>query len=397
MNLEVFSEGNWTMRACADLLLVASQDHLNALGGGDVEQMFPGLVTFPTAVDERVPESLLGKAQVVVVEVDPGNPGSLDRLKAIGRAHPQIPRIAAITSTTVSLVQTLVREGVTDVVTLPFNLEELLDVSLRACAEAKARHGLSQKLAPQVAVVRSIGGCGASSLVTHLGSYLAAMNLTSRPMALVDLDLQDGSVAEYLGAEGTGTVADLLGAGERLDEELLRSVARMSGDNLATFAAPVDIQPIEAVDTDRVLELLTMIRQCYGAVLVDLPTDWTNWAVSVLSASDLIVMVVELNVNSLRQAKRRLELLAQIGIDPDRIVLVVNRVERRMFRAIDLSDVSETLRREVIGTLPLEGRELASAQAQGSLVDTLLRKSKFAAAAANLARIIAGRIGLAAE
>lgn len=385
------------MRVCADMLLIASHEHLQVIDSSETEQSFPGLATCPCQPDEPIPALLLGSAQIIVVEVDPANPRSLDRLRTIGRDFPGVPRIAAISNTTVALVQALVREGVNDVVALPFQLEELLDVSLRALAEARARKTGVVKLAPQVAFIRSVGGCGASSIATHVGSYLAGILPGPQPVAMVDLDLQGGSIADYLGVSGAGTLAELLAAGDRIDEELLRSVARSTEANLVVFATPNEIMPIESADTDRVLQLLTLMRQNYSTVLIDLPTDWTNWAVSAVSASDLIVMVVELNVNSLRQAKRRLELLANVGIEPDRVVLVVNRVEKKMFRALDLSDVTETLKREVIGTMALEGHDLASAQAQGLLVDSINRKSKFAADAAALGEVIARRIGVVSE
>jgi len=209
--------------------------------------------------------------------------------------------------------------------------------------------------------------------------------------------LQAGAIAEFLGVPGSGTIADLLAAESRLDEELLRAMARKTDDHLAVFASPDEIQPLEAVDTDHLLQLLTLIRQNYSALVVDVPTDWTNWAVSVLSASDLILMVVEPNVKSLRQAKRRLDLLAQIGVEHGRVVLAINRAKRRLFKAIDTSDVAETLHREVIGTVGLEGQELSSAQAQGMLVHRLSRKSKFSADVAALADVIAARMGIDAQ
>ncbi|MEN9924471.1 MAG: hypothetical protein RL268_597 [Pseudomonadota bacterium] len=396
MNIKGFPRADMAIRSCADLLLAASPAQIAAISGADSAPAFPGLLTYASSADEPVPADLLAAARVVVVEVDPGNPGSLDRLRAIGRDYPDLPRIAAIAETTIALVQTLVREGVSDVIVLPLQIEELLDVTLRALAHSRAR-SVAVRLAPQLAVVRSIGGCGATSIATHVAAHLATIRPHAAPVALVDLDLQAGSIAEFLGASGTGTLSDLLAAGSRLDEELLRAVARKADDHLAVFASPDDIQPLEAVDTDRLLQLLTLIRQNYSAVVVDVPTDWTNWAVSVLSASDLILMVVELNVKSLRQAKRRLDLLAQIGVERDRVVLVINRAERRMFKAIDTSDVSETLHREVIGTVSLEGQDLASAQAQGVLAHRLSRKSKFSADVAAIAEAVAKRIGYEAR
>jgi len=392
MNIKGFPRVDMAMRSCSDLLLAASPAQLAAINAADSVPAFPGLLTFAGAPDEAIPGALLEAARVIVIEVDPGNPASLDRLRAIGRDHPDLPRIAAIADATVALVQTLVREGVSDVIVLPLQIEELLDVTLRALAHSRAR-SVAVRLAPQLAVVRSIGGCGATSIATHVAAHLAAIRPHAAPVALVDLDLQAGSIAEFLGASGTGTLSDLLAAGSRLDEELLRAVARKADDHLAVFASPDDIQPLEAVDTDRLLQLLTLIRQNYSAVVVDVPTDWTNWAVSVLSSSDLILMVVELNVKSLRQAKRRLDLLAQIGVERERVVLAVNRAERRMFKAIDTSDVAETLHREVLGTVSLEGQDLASAQTQGVLAHKLSRKSKFSADVAALAQVVAERLG----
>lgn len=382
------------MRNCANLLLVAAPEHTARFEARDPAPLFPGLKTFAGAPDAPVPADLLVAAQVIVVEVDPASPRSIERLKKIGRDHPALPRIAAIANTTVSLVQALVREGVSDVVALPLQVEELLDVALRALDRAKLQSG-EQRLAPQVSVIRSTGRCGVTTVLTHLAAGTADLLSARGSVALADLDLQSGAVADYLGAGGSGTIGDLLAAGERLDPDLLRSVARMTG-NLAVYAVPSEIQPIESVDTDRMLQVLAMMRRTHAAVLIDLPTDWTNWAVSAVSGSDLIVMVVELSVNSLQQARRRLDLLAQIEVDPARVVIVVNRLERRMFRTIDLSDVAGTLRHETFATLSLDAENLPAAQAQGALVGSVVRKSRFAADVDSLARNLVSRLGLGA-
>lgn len=396
MNPRSFAKKESATRSCADLLLAASPQQLAQIQDGDGVQAFPGLLAFPSAPDQPIPADLLSSARVVVVEVDPGNPASLERLRVIARDFPELPRVAAIGEATVGLVRTLVREGVSDVLVLPVEVTELLDVALRALDHARSRGDGSERLAPQLAVVRSVGGCGATSIATHIAAHLAKRCDVGDPVALVDLDLQAGTIAELLGAEGTGTVGDLLAAGSRLDEELLRAVARRTEDNLAVFASPDEIQPIEAVDGERLMQLLGLIRQNYGAVVVDVPTDWTNWAVSALSASSLILMVVELNVKSLRQAKRRLDLLTQIGVDRQRVVLAVNRVERRMFKAIDTSDVAATLHREVIGVVSSDPQDLSAAQAQGLLAHKISRKNKFSADVAALAEAVAVRLGLAA-
>ena len=392
-----FIDERSAMRACAGMLVVATPESIAALSEAATANCFPDMVTFPSRCDQPVPEQLAAAAQLLVVEVDRDVPQSIQRLIELGRQHPGVPVIAAIANASVPLVRTLVREGVSDVVSLPFQLEELLEVALSALTAARKKNASELHLAPMIAVVHSVGGCGVSTIATHLASDLAALVPAGRELAIVDLDLQSGSVQDYLGTTGRGSLADLLTANERLDIDLVRSMAHTALDNLAVFAAPPEIEPIEQVDTDQVLRLLTMMRQSYAGVVLDLPTDWTNWALSAASAADMIILVVELSVNSLRQAKRRLKLFDQVGIDPARVVVLVNRVERRMFKSVDLSDVDSTLAREVIGSLALEDPQLSSAQSQGLLVHAVSRKSKFQADISKVSADLATRLHLEAN
>lgn len=365
------------MQAFADMLIVASQEHVDHIVAAADRNNFTGLIAIPCSNDTPIPAHLAAAAQILVVEVDPALPGSVERLIALGRDYPAVPRIAAIANSTVALVRTLVREGVTDVVALPFQFEELLEASLSAIEAAKQRARGQVKLAPLIAVVRATGGCGATTVATHLASDLAAQLGLAKPVAIVDLDLQFGNVADYLGCTGSGSLADLLTADSRLDEALIKSVARAAPGNLAVFAAPDDIQPIEGVETDQVLHLLGLMRRQYAGVVIDLPANWTNWGLSAVSAADQIILVVGLSVTSLRQAKRRLQMFASVGIDAAKITLVVNRVEKGMFKSVDLTDVNATLGREVLGSLASETPGMTSAQTQGLLMPDMSRKSRF--------------------
>jgi pilus assembly protein CpaE len=138
---KMFTDKEFSMRACADMLIVAGAESLAVLELADKDSSLPGLTTFACASDASVPDDLIAAAQVLVIEVDPDLPKSIDRLHSLGRRYPDLPKIAALSNASVGLVRTLVREGVADVVTLPFQLEELLEVSANALASAQqGRH-----------------------------------------------------------------------------------------------------------------------------------------------------------------------------------------------------------------------------------------------------------------
>ena len=78
-----------------------------------------------------------------------------------------------------------------------------------------------------------------------------------------------------------------------------------------------------------------------------MPSDWTNWSLSLVAQSDIVFLVIELSIASLRQAQRQLALLVRLGVNPEAIQVVVNRVEKQMFKQINLRDASDTIGREI--------------------------------------------------
>lgn len=369
----------------SSVLVIASAPHTDALQ--TASPAISGMKIASLENHQPVSDELMRESSLLVIEVDPGEPATMQRLKAVRERYPHIPLVAAMEGASVSLVRTLMREGVSDVVSLPFDLDELLQVSLDTVAKHQTAQ-TEQALAPMLAVARSLGGCGATSIATHLAADLAAHCPNGRGVVIADLDLQFGSVAEYLGVRPRGTLADLLDSANRLDEELLRSVAADAGNGIAVLAAPETIMPLESIDTDDLLRVLKLLRQQYDYVVLDLPADWTNWTLSAALAADAIMLVVELSVASLRQAKRRLDLFRSVGVDDRAIQIVVNRVEKRLFRTIDLDDVAQTLSHPVLGSVSLDSPTVATAQTQGHLVGDIQRKSRFVKDIAQIGEVL---------
>lgn len=368
----------------ARMVVVASPAHLAVLGDTSTSVELAGLTLAAHGAHDPIPAALFRNAALGIIEVDPDDRRSLERISEVRKQNPGLDLVAAIDDASVSLVRTLLREGISDVVALPFDPSEIVQVMLDVSARRGKEVTVETTLAPVTVVARSIGGCGATSLATHLAADLATHDDTGRGTLIVDLDIQLGAVADYLGVRPRGTISDLLTGESRLDEELVRSVATDAGGGLWVVAAPQTIVPLESIDTDVLLRLLTFLRSQYSHVVLDLPANWTNWALSAALAADTILLVVELSVSSLRQAKRRLELFDSVGIDRSRIKIVVNRVERRLFRSINLDDVATTLGHPVLGSLSLDAPLVSTAQNQGVLVGQVQRKSRYLADVAQL-------------
>lgn len=363
----------------ADIYVVANPEEIDRLRSGVEMRQLAEFRCEALPPSAPIPAEIIAKAFLLVIEVDPADRASLRRIAQVRSARPDLPLIVALQDANVTTVRTLVRQGVNDVATMPFDLGELTGQLLDLAAQVRKDAAAQLPLSPLISVVRSTGGSGATTVVTHLAAALGPRMDRKGGACVIDLDIQFGNVGAALGKTSKNTVVDLLEAGQRLDTEFLGSASVDSGRGFDIIVAPESITPLETVDVDHLIHLLSIARRKYGAVVVDLPSNWTNWTLSTVLASSDIVLVTDLTIAGLRQAKRRIELFDSVGVPRDRVRVVVNRVEKRLFRTIGVDEVRDTLGQPVYATLAAEGSVLAGAQDQGLLVWEATRKSRFAA------------------
>lgn len=368
-------------------LIVAGSAHIAHLRTIAPGGRLASVAMLALAPDAPLPDTALGTIRVLVLEVDAASDASLRRLAAVRASHPDLAVIAAVEQAGVALVRALVRQGVADVAELPFapaQLEEQLLDALSSQTSAAARGNLGRA----VAVIGAAGGCGATSLLTHLAAELVRHNPGQRGVCLLDLDLQKGNVASFLGIDPNVTIQTLIDAGARLDRDLMLSAVSDSGSGFSVIAAPGAIAPIEGIDVDHLLAIVDLARAEFDVVLIDLPPLWTDWTLSLVSWASQVVLLTDPSIANLRQARRTVSLLASVDVPAERVTLVVNRLERRLFGATKVADVARALGRETIATVADAGPALRAAQDQGLLLPATQGKTRFAADVAQLARTI---------
>jgi pilus assembly protein CpaE len=380
------------LRLPAPLTVLAASEQIAALRAATGAPWIDSARLVPLELHEDITDAHLFGAGILVVHVDPAVPGSMDRVERVRALRPELPQIVALQSADVRLVRTLVRQGVADVVALPLSPEELLQVVIAVMEVQSANDGARAGLAPLVAVTRALGGGGATTLVTHLAASFADPDAGKPNVCLIDLDIQYGRVAEVLGLSPKRNLSDLLEAGSRLDDSLLRTVAAPHDSGVAIIAAPEDIVPLESIDTEQLRRTIELARQEFDFVFIDFPSNLTNWNLSILAEADGILMLAEQTIASLRQARRRLDLFRSVGIDRRIVSVVVNRMERRLFGTISLSDVAKALDHPVLCGLHADVQSIGAAQNQGVLVKQVRAKSAYAADVTKLAETLRQRL-----
>ena len=354
------------------LLLAGVEGEANELMGARVAGFPLELVIADPS--QPIDPSVLNGAAAAVVQVNADDPQSMTRFEQLSSAA--VPLIAAAYEPPMALVRALVRAGAHDVVPLPLDADELamaLDPIRRLVAAQGERPRTAQRRI--VTVIKSEGGVGATALLSQLATRFAAGEAAAgREACLLDLDVQFGDAAFQLGLHPPLTFSDLIEAGKRLDGELLRSIAVEHPSGLKVIAAPRQIMPLETLTSDQLLGIVDLATDEFGTVFVDLPMNWTNWSLSLLARSDLVLMVTELRVPSLHRARRQIDLLDSQDMGALDVRIVLNRTEKGLFRTLGTADAERVLRKSVAFTVANDHETMTQAIDRGVPIAEVRRK-----------------------
>lgn len=289
----------------------------------------------------RNPDTVRG-ADAVLVEIDHQDPAALRALDELSAATAgAMSIIAVVRDVSVEATRCLLRAGVVDVLPIPFTREDLLQALTATRQRAVDVQPVSggRRRADVVAVMGALGGVGASMIATQAAQMMTA----NKQVLLIDLDLQRGNVAFYMNLKPKLTLADLLEAGDRLDAEFLKVVAEKHQSGAWVVGAPDQFMLLDAITPEFVERLIDVAATQFDVVILDMFGVWLEWTAAALQKADLIVLVTEMTVAGMHQARRQLDVFEanQLG---DRVNVVLNRMPTTLFGGYDTRKAEEFLR-----------------------------------------------------
>jgi pilus assembly protein CpaE len=278
--------------------------------------------------------------QLVLVDVDPQPQSMLARLESIIQRHPE-PRYAVICSELDNrLVLEAMQIGVRNCLLKVSLASDLLPV-LRRLLDGVAGQG-GRAGGRIVAVMTASGGAGGTTVAINLADELRQSS--GRASLLIDLDLDYGAMAAYLGLNPEYGVADLLNTRGTIDAQLVRSTALAHLDDLHVLTSPAGLDHARQGVTsfDKLEALLGVCREAYPFTVIDVPRAPRDVAARVASASDLTLIVFQLSVIAVRSTRGLIRALTDRGVPAERILPVANRWVKRT-KMLSLADAREAL------------------------------------------------------
>jgi pilus assembly protein CpaE len=222
-------------------------------------------------------------------------------------------------------------------------------------------------------VTGAAGGIGCTTVAVNLASILASSK--QHETMLVDLDLMFGTIDAFLDIVPDRTLSDVIQNFERLDLTLLKRSIIQHASGLFVLPHPISMQESAAIDPDVIRRLLGMLRAAFGTVVVDTSIGLHSSDFTAFEASDLILIVVHLELLCLRNTARLINLFRQFDGLADKIKLIANRVGS-FESEISLKKAEEILKTPISWQIPLANKVFQDARIKGAPLGDVARGSR---------------------
>jgi pilus assembly protein CpaE len=347
---------------------------------------------------EAVELALATQPDVVLMDV---NMPDMDGIQATRTIMSQAPSIGVIMMSVLNEPDILRRSmlaGAREYLVKPFSLDELLTsvrnvhasaprvrVQSAATLEPGSHATVSTKQTGKATVVTVAGikgGVGRTVVASNLASALR--QYSQKRIALVDGNIAFGDVGVMMNATDAKTMLDAVPYLRQVDAELIGNILEEHGTGLQLLLAPPSPQEAEVVTPDLVRGLVNTMTGLFDIVVIDTRPSFDELNLALFDMTDVLLLVVTMDMTAIKAARQFLEVTELLGYPPERVRLVLNRMNT--YSGIPASEIGESLRRPLWARIPdepgpvqrsvNEGVPIVSSPAESRVADEINRMAR---------------------
>lgn len=292
----------------------------------------------------------------IVLLVEPAEPANVPQLiRQLKKVNETAPIVYLIKTPEFASLREIYRAGVTDILHVPDELDQLDHMLGRALQQLQ--HNLN-KIEQQssasaknrgtvVSVYSGTGGAGTTMISANLAQAIA-LNSSLRTL-LIDLNLQFGGVHLMFDIRFERNLGDLKSVLRELTFSQLNNVLyRLESSGLSILLSPSHPQEAENFNSEDIELLLSACGQHFDMIVLDLPKELNEVSISAISQSDHLLYVTNLERPAIVRMQSVLDILNRYHlVKEESLSLVINKYSKK--QDVARSDL------EKITTVPIIG------------------------------------------
>jgi pilus assembly protein CpaE len=248
---------------------------------------------------------------------------SIDAISTLSRDFPYLYLMCLSGKAESDLILRAMRAGAHD-----FLCKPVKEIDLRSAAEKvyklkAARKEKGPASGRIVSVFSNKGGNGTTTIAVNLADALVRYH--GKKVAVVDLVLSHGDVTMFFNVNPSYSIIDLAKNAQKADYDFLHTLLVKHQSGVYILADPPMIEDGENISALQVREVLNTLRSMFDYIVVDTPHQFDERTLMALEMSETVLLVSLMNLPSLRNTQKCLDLFGRIGLRDERVRLVLSR------------------------------------------------------------------------
>jgi pilus assembly protein CpaE len=324
---------------------------------------------------------------------------AVDLIDSISLQFPHIMILVLLSGTDLAEANRVMLAGARGFLAQPFTQAELLSAlsRVRELHQRSHRLKLTENVAELPAAARGTfvvfspkGGVGCSTVAINLA--IALKEKLQQELLLMDGKLLFGDLDIMLNLKTPNSIADLVPHMGSLDEGLVRDVISEHVSGIRVLPAPIKPIAAQGIHPEDLHRLLTFVQNLYPNIVIDAGNFLNENAVTCMDACQRIILVINPDIASLRNASRFFEIChTTLSFPKEKILLVLNQHDQR--EGISREDVERALQVKVFATLPWDPQISLQSINRGVPVTMQGQNTPLRKAFKSMAENLAGMIG----
>ena len=359
------------------------------------KELFEGRLPVARSIEEASQTAESGELRMLLLGPSFSNDESLEQIRSLHNQDPALVLMMVAETVTADLLRGAMRAGVSDVIEAPLD-EAKIEAAIEQFGHDVLKRRSAAKPTPEpvrteqgaiVTITSAKGGSGKTVTATNVALLLN--RLPDKKVVLVDADLQFGDVCLLLQLEPRFTMVNAAHELHHLDVEMLDSLLTEHPSGLKVLAAPLEPAFADDITTAGLMQMLDLLQETYDYVVVDTASMLDELILSLIEKADHVLMVVDMDLPSVKNAKLALETLRLLKFSTQNVQLVMNRSNSKA--KLETKEIESALKMQISAAVPSDAAVPNSVNEGRPIVETD-PKGKVAKGFESVAELIAGKI-----
>ena len=293
------------------------------------------------------------EADILLVDSTLGGEPTIDIIDDLALQFPSTAVVAILPNNDPLVAQQVMLAGARAFLITPFSQINLVS-TLRRVSELEGRRQQTQSYVPtqvmestrplrSVTVFSPRGGTGVTSIAANTAIALAEE--TGKKVLLFEGKVFFGHLEVMLNLKVQNALSDLIPHVTSLDESLIRDVVCPHPSGIHVLLAPSNVQIAQGIRAEDIYSIYMGVARYYDFIVVDAGGPLNDISVTLMDATDRILLVTTPDLASLHDTSRFLQLSRSLGYPAEKILMILNKAG--VEGGVKLKDIEEVLHNQI--------------------------------------------------